>query len=99
MKCKEGFFGPQCRGKCLCQNNATCDEKDGTCDCQPGWTGVQCDNPCPSDYYGKNCNSKCKCQNGGSCESVDGNCTCVNEWQGEICDLSKLLHGHYRWSK
>ena len=92
MKCKEGFFGPQCRGKCRCQNNATCDGKDGTCDCQPGWTGVQCDNPCPSGYFGKNCHSKCKCQNGGSCESVDGNCTCVNEWQGEICDLSKLLH-------
>lgn len=90
MQCKEGSFGPQCKGTCQCLNNATCDKTDGTCDCLPGWIGVRCDNPCPAGYYGKYCQSKCKCQNGGSCDPVDGNCTCVSEWQGQTCDLCKL---------
>ena len=90
MQCKEGSFGPQCKGTCQCLNNAACDKTDGTCDCLPGWIGVRCDNPCPAGYYGKYCQSKCKCQNGGSCDPVDGNCTCVNEWQGQTCDLCKL---------
>ena len=100
MQCKEGSFGPQCKGTCQCLNNATCDKTDGTCDCLPGWIGVRCDNPCPAGYYGKYCQSKCKCQNGGSCDPVDGNCTCVNEWQGQTCDLCKLAlqccYTHFR---
>lgn len=90
-----GTYGPGCSGNCICQNNATCDKMDGSCDCQRGWTGVECNNPCPAGYYGKNCQSKCKCLNMASCDAVTGSCTCIGEWQGDLCDVSKSITYHF----
>ena len=42
--CEQGFNGPNCDGRCSCENNSTCNIYSGQCNCtSPGWHGVSCD--------------------------------------------------------
>ena len=40
--CPTGYYGNNCKSKCLCSNGSLCNNVDGSCDCAPGWTGPQC---------------------------------------------------------
>lgn len=42
-ECPAGFYGADCRQRCLCQNGATCNQTSGTCTCASGWTGTACE--------------------------------------------------------
>ena len=37
VPCPEGTFDKFCNQTCRCENEATCDAKEGTCDCTAGW--------------------------------------------------------------
>lgn len=56
-----------------CQNGGVC--QDGTCQCPPGWGGLDCSlSICGTAY----------CQNGGLC--VDNVCQCPDGYFGEFCE-------------
>ncbi|XP_078701057.1 uncharacterized protein LOC144927503 isoform X2 [Branchiostoma floridae x Branchiostoma belcheri] len=68
-----------------CQNGGTC--RDGldryTCDCQPGWEGMDCEikiNMCSSS----------PCKNNATCHGGqhDYTCQCTAGWEGEDCDVN-----------
>lgn len=40
--CPQGLWGLECSRPCDCNDRGTCLPVDGSCDCDPGWTGVQC---------------------------------------------------------
>lgn len=42
-ECPAGFYGADCRQRCLCQNGATCNRTNGKCTCVSGWTGTACE--------------------------------------------------------
>jgi hypothetical protein len=42
LACPQGLWGPECREPCDCSNRGTCSAVDGSCACDPGWTGVRC---------------------------------------------------------
>ena len=42
-ECPAGFYGADCRQRCLCQNGATCSKTSGKCTCASGWTGTACE--------------------------------------------------------
>lgn len=73
---------PQCRAEC---------DTDGTCfgGCISGWTGSQCNQPCPDYQYGMNCQKSCgHCENDEVCDPVTGECpgNCVPGFIGPSCD-------------
>ena len=41
--CPDGFFGPYCKYKCDCVNEASCDPVNGQCVCRPGFMGERCE--------------------------------------------------------
>ena len=43
IECPEGKYGIYCVLNCTCQNGATCDKKNGKCDCAPGYEGNDCE--------------------------------------------------------
>ncbi|XP_070531712.1 uncharacterized protein [Ptychodera flava] len=40
--CPSGFYGGNCKKKCVCQNNATCHPFNGACECAPGFKAPDC---------------------------------------------------------
>ena len=40
--CSPGFYGADCKARCVCQNSAECDRITGGCDCDAGWGGADC---------------------------------------------------------
>lgn len=70
-----------------CKDNLCCERnycKHGacigpnTCDCYPGWTGVQCDQ--------SQCDAEHPCLNSGSCIDVNV-CECRGAWTGDQCQI------------
>lgn len=59
----------------------------GTCTCQPGFTGDNCDSACPPKTYGRDCMQTCECnwENTASCNPVTGECKCIEGWNGKRC--------------
>ena len=59
--CKPTYGGDDCATRrCLaCANRGTCNEKDWTCTCMPGWTGATCEEKipltCPNGWEGDEC--------------------------------------------
>ncbi|XP_078620646.1 uncharacterized protein LOC144887349 isoform X2 [Branchiostoma floridae x Branchiostoma japonicum] len=69
-----------------CKNGGTC--RDGqnryTCDCQPGWEGVNCEkeiNKCASS----------PCKNNATCHGgqYGFTCHCAAGWEGQTCEINK----------
>ena len=42
-KCPGGTFGPSCKKNCTCRPNSRCDVRDGTCYCNQGFLGENCE--------------------------------------------------------
>ena len=41
--CPEGFYGVNCSNSCSCPSKASCDHVTGSCICQAGRFGKECD--------------------------------------------------------
>ena len=65
-----------CHNKGLCNN--------GTCFCQPPYTGEWCES--------STCNPECN-TNHGTCQ--EGNCICEKTWWGTTCDNKECIHGEW----
>ena len=49
VECPEGSFGPECQYFCTsCMNRGRCNERGDGCECRAGWTGLLCNETCPS---------------------------------------------------
>ena len=65
----------QCTGYCLkCKNDGVWNEKDKTCTCKSGWSGIDCG----SRSGGGDC--------GHGSKKSDGSCDCDSCWGGDKCD-------------
>ena len=84
LECPHLKYGMNCSRECQCENNATCDNIHGTCNCTAGWTGMHCDKPC-KDSWGLNCNNKITCllEHTKYTDHVNGNCYCKPGYEGE----------------
>ncbi|XP_070567064.1 uncharacterized protein [Ptychodera flava] len=47
--CPLGWFGSNCSSRCLCENNSTCNPKDGHCTCTTATCGSYCHIQCECD--------------------------------------------------
>eukprot|EP00105_Crassostrea_gigas_P011525 XP_011427228.1 PREDICTED: receptor-type tyrosine-protein phosphatase mu [Crassostrea gigas] len=76
-----------CSGNC--ENNDTCDRRNGTCvSCAPGWENQHCNKTCDIGSYGSNCEETCgRCLGAGNCSLTDGNCLggCMKGYTGNTC--------------
>eukprot|EP00913_Durusdinium_trenchii_P003237 g2993.t2 len=63
-----------------CNHKGRC-EVDGTCSCMANYTGLACENHCPSGCSGK-----------GAC--TGGQCICFFGWGGVDCSLPMCCNGH-----
>uniref|UniRef100_A0A671X4M3 EGF-like domain-containing protein n=1 Tax=Sparus aurata TaxID=8175 RepID=A0A671X4M3_SPAAU len=57
-----------------------------TCQCEPGWGGLDCSSGCESDFWGPHCTNKCQCRNGAKCNPITGACVCTDGYQGWRCE-------------
>ena len=87
IECTEGTFGDDCSQTCSCitTNTASCNKVDGTCTCNSGWEGSNCQtdiNECTRGTANCGDNSNCinspgsfACQcNAGFVADGDGVC-------------------------
>src|SRR5690348_14353410 len=99
--CPVGRNGPYCQYT----RAGTCDghgspKSDGSCDCDTGLSGQQC-NACATGYYGfPNCKacSDATCnfaETGGHCDLGNGNCLCGAIYSGADCQA--CAPDHYNW--
>ncbi|XP_023161071.2 protein draper isoform X4 [Drosophila hydei] len=86
-KCIEGYGGPACNIICRCLNNSSCDSDTGNCICAPGWTGEDCDEPCPDGFYGMECKERCPDSMHGkaTCDHITGEVICRPGYLGLTC--------------
>ncbi|XP_048256314.1 multiple epidermal growth factor-like domains protein 6 isoform X10 [Haliotis rufescens] len=97
--CNPGTFGASCTDTCGdgCVNS-TCDIREGTCSCLPGWNGSRCDTECPDASYGDYCKGRCSrgCT-GPYCNKTDGICRCRPGYNGSTChdECKNGTYGHY----
>ncbi|XP_034111284.1 protein draper isoform X4 [Drosophila albomicans] len=87
-KCTEGYGGPVCNIICRCLNNSSCDSDTGNCICAPGWTGVDCSEPCPDGFYGLECKERCQKSTHGNttCDHITGEVICRPGYLGLTCE-------------
>ncbi|XP_060660311.1 protein draper isoform X5 [Drosophila nasuta] len=87
-KCTEGYGGPVCNIICRCLNNSSCDSDTGNCICAPGWTGVDCAEPCPDGFYGLECKERCQKSTHGNttCDHITGEVVCRPGYLGLTCE-------------
>ncbi|XP_072020983.1 uncharacterized protein [Amphiura filiformis] len=80
----------QCAGVCSpdCINGGKC-EADGTCTCQSGYAGPQCQIRL---FSGPRCNPQC--MNGGTCTStIPPRCVCQQGYTGLACERATCRNG------
>ncbi|XP_072829208.1 stabilin-2 isoform X2 [Vicugna pacos] len=107
-KCCKGFYGPDCN-QCPggfsdpCSGNGQCadgHDGNGTCVCQEGFQGSQCQFCSDPDKYGPQCDKKCLCIF-GTCDNridSDGTClagTCRGGSTGRFCHKQTSACGPY----
>ena len=76
-------FLPPCRSKLFCLPHPY------GCTCGPGWTGPECNRPCPDGRYGPGCSLECHCEE-QNCNDESGICIqggCASGWTGENCQI------------
>ena len=76
-------FLPPCRSKLFCLPHPY------GCTCGPGWTGPECNRPCPEERYGPGCSLECHCEE-QDCNDESGICIqggCASGWTGENCQI------------
>ncbi|XP_064459433.1 multiple epidermal growth factor-like domains protein 10 isoform X1 [Ornithodoros turicata] len=84
-ECPEGRYGKSCLGSCFCLNGGTCDQRDGTCLCPPGFKGNHCQEVCTQGSFGHQCASSCQCAH-GTCDPQSGMCRCDPGYRGPNCE-------------
>lgn len=52
----------------------------------PFWTGLHCQEKCPTGSHGPECSRTCKCENESKCHHVDGICDCSSGFFGQTCE-------------
>ena len=94
LECFSGYYGDTCESKCACPNNMICEDGidgDGSCQCFPNWTGLNC-NQCAPNHFGNDCNP-CACGDTAICEdgvSGNGSCSCNDGFQLEGSDCVNI---------
>ena len=87
--CPKGYWGKDCLPCLNCYGHGVCygsglakDDKsgDGTCLCNKGFTGIQC-NKCLPGYYGNDCKPCDNCNGHGVCIGTASTLTIVGEQQ------------------
>ncbi len=60
----------------------------GSCPiCEPGRSGIQCEQSCLASHFGVGCVEDCDCAAGEhACNNVDGTCDCAIGYTGPKCD-------------
>uniref|UniRef100_A0A669CBP8 Uncharacterized protein n=1 Tax=Oreochromis niloticus TaxID=8128 RepID=A0A669CBP8_ORENI len=87
-QCCPGFYEsgelcvPLCTEECA---HGRCVSPD-TCQCEPGWGGLDCSSGCESDFWGPHCSNRCQCRNGAKCNPITGACVCTDGYQGWRCE-------------
>ncbi|XP_077866990.1 stabilin-2-like, partial [Saccoglossus kowalevskii] len=71
-----------CSGKGTCFDRIT---GNGTCMCNSGFAGEQCERCAQENMYGPNCDIECECVY-GVCHDTDGFCLCLPGYHGDKCD-------------
>ncbi|XP_072521836.1 stabilin-1 [Salminus brasiliensis] len=99
VECCRGFYGPDCK-PCIggfqnpCYDKGTCSDGmrgDGTCRCNPGFTGIGCHICSNPNKHGENCDEDCRCVH-GVCDNRHGSqglCrrdSCLPGFSGDLCD-------------
>uniref|UniRef100_A0A4W2GHQ9 Stabilin-2 n=2 Tax=Bos indicus x Bos taurus TaxID=30522 RepID=A0A4W2GHQ9_BOBOX len=107
-KCCKGFYGPDCN-QCPggfsnpCSGNGQCTDGldgNGTCVCQDGFRGTQCQFCSDPSKYGPRCDKTCPCIF-GTCDNridSDGAClpgSCRNGSAGRFCHKQTSACGPY----
>ncbi|KAI8737995.1 multiple epidermal growth factor domains protein 6, partial [Biomphalaria glabrata] len=71
--CNSTHYGPNCAHQCSCMmaNTANCNNVNGTCTCNPGWTGLNC------GYLVDQCLNTTLCTAANeTCYNISGTATC-----------------------
>ncbi|XP_078393854.1 multiple epidermal growth factor-like domains protein 11, partial [Cetorhinus maximus] len=77
-----GICVPRCTQECV---HGRCVGPD-TCQCEPGWRGLDCSSGCSDLNWGYNCSRQCACGNGGQCHPLTGHCSCAAGFTGSACE-------------
>ena len=82
-----------------CSGHGTCQQPDGKCKCEPGFTGDACQfKPCSEDCRGLCSKGKCKCLPGFSGKNCDVR-TCDNDCSGHgSCSPDNMCKCEDGWS-
>ncbi|XP_056275350.1 scavenger receptor class F member 2 isoform X2 [Pseudoliparis swirei] len=102
-KCPAQFWGPDCKGKCVCYPNGQCDDLTGECSCNHNRWGHNCEYPCMCQkgkcdqetgkctchpgIWGPLCNNNCYCSINSVCNAKTGRCMCNPGWTGRNCAI------------
>ncbi|TTF71933.1 Multiple epidermal growth factor-like domains protein 10 [Bagarius yarrelli] len=87
-QCCPGFYeskemcAPHCAKKCV---HGRC-VAPNTCQCEPGWGGVDCSSACDMSHWGPHCSNRCQCKNGALCNPITGACICTTGYHGWRCE-------------
>ena len=106
-ECCDNFYGKDCY-PCLgghenpCFGRGTCLDSmtgNGTCICDPQFTGTGCETCVDENKYGPYCNQTCKCMHGVCYNHVTGLGTCKHPckagYTGIYCQLTKQKCSRY----
>lgn len=67
----------------------------GICKCDPGYTGILCDQKCPIGRHGVDCRNVC--QHNSTCDPITGEINCQPGFYGPAC--SESCSNINRWGK
>uniref|UniRef100_A0A671UAA8 Stabilin 2 n=1 Tax=Sparus aurata TaxID=8175 RepID=A0A671UAA8_SPAAU len=104
--CCKGFHGPDCSPcpggyQTPCSGHGQCLEGiggNGSCICDPNFSGSRCQYCSSSNKYGPNCDRTCPCIH-GQCDNrpdSDGRCkpdSCLMGFTGRFCDRTTVVCG------